>query len=399
MKRLYLQLATSLIVSIFLVFSVLPVYGLSLDQKRIIDSGAHYFNVEATAHQTCGISGSTPLIGGDNIEKAWNHLSTKGLEPHQIGGIIGNLLGESGLIPNRKQGGGMQTISSFSEVRANIGYGIAQWTTAGRQNAWGDFARESGRDPLSLDLQLDFLIHEMEANPTFYGYNHLKQSGDLRQATWIFLAFFERPSAVVNAGKAGNPNQPTSGSAKTALDDRVALAEPALAKYGFATPAGICSTSSGDTSEPDFSKNPNVKVDGSPAGGHKPSNCTGTFTAGASSLREIILNRWSPPVTSIGGYHCRQIVGGSSTSVHGLGRALDIMIDSTTPEGLAKGDEIRNWLINNSTSLGIQRVIWNQHTWAANIDGWRKYTGSNPHIDHLHVEVNIEASKNSNLGR
>src|SRR5690606_11959820 len=155
---------------------------------------------------------------------------------------------------------------------------------------------------------------------------------------------------VVNARLVRNPNQPTSGPALETLEERVGLAQPAFDSYAGVSVLVSCSTSPGsDASEPSYNSNPNVQVDGSPPGSHRPSNCTGTFTIGASSLLNVISERWSPPVTSIGGYHCRQIVGGSSTSVHGLGRALDIMIDANTPEGLATGNEIRNWLINNAT--------------------------------------------------
>lgn len=154
-----------------------------------------------------------------------------------------------------------------------------------------------------------------------------------------------------------------------------------------------------NVAEPNYAKNPNIKTDDAPPGAHKKSNCTGGFTTGADSLQKVILEKWKPPVTSVGGYSCRQNTAAPSTSIHGLGRALDVMINGTNPEGLAKGNEIRNWVINNATQLGIQRVIWNRHIWTANKDGWRDYTGPNPHTDHLHIEINLEASTKSNLGR
>ncbi len=172
-----------------------------------------------------------------------------------------------------------------------------------------------------------------------------------------------------------------------------------IANSSGSTGGGSADPTSGNVSEPSYAANPNVKVDGSPPGPHRASNCTGTFTVGAASLKAVIEERWKPPVTSIGGYACRKNTASPGTSIHGLGRALDVMIDSTSPEGLAKGNEIRNWVINNSTQLGVQRVIWNNYTWAANRDGWREYTGPNPHTDHLHIEINLEASTKGNLGR
>ena len=152
----------------------------------------------------------------------------------------------------------------------------------------------------------------------------------------------------------------------------------------------------GDISEPDFKKNPAVQVDE----GDGERACPGDITVGARSLASSIESQWKPPVTSIGGYACRaNTASPGSYSIHAYGRALDIMVDGTSSVGLKAGDEIRNWLINNSTELGVQRVIWNRHIWSAYKDGWNAYTGPNPHVDHVHAEINIKASKNPNLGK
>jgi endonuclease/exonuclease/phosphatase family metal-dependent hydrolase len=90
-------------------------------------------------------------------------------------------------------------------------------------------------DPLSLDLQLLYLWHEFESDPDFYGLDELTKSQDLKQATWIFLAFFERPGTVVDAGKAGDPLQPSSGGALATLNERVALANKVTGGDGTTT--------------------------------------------------------------------------------------------------------------------------------------------------------------------
>jgi hypothetical protein len=152
--------------------------------------------------------------------------------------------------------------------------------------------------------------------------------------------------------------------------------------------------------EPDFSARPNITVDGSPPGAHKDSNCTSGFTEGAASMKNYINERWAPPVTSIGEFSCRAIVCEDepcATSIHGLGRAVDVMIDAETAEGLEKGNEIRNFLIHNAEAFGIQQIIWNRGIWTANQDGWRAYTGPHDHVNHLHIEVNKKASENPNL--
>jgi hypothetical protein len=146
--------------------------------------------------------------------------------------------------------------------------------------------------------------------------------------------------------------------------------------------------------EPDFSARPSIKINDPPGGPHQQSHCLGGMTEGADALGKYIEERWSPPVTRAAtqNYACRPIRGGSSTTVHAEGRAVDAMIPGETEEGLRVGNEIRNFLIHNAEILGIQRVIWNRGIWQANIDGWNDYYGLSPHTDHLHIELNDEGS-------
>ncbi len=590
------------------------------DLKAIYQDSVHY---KIPAAVVCGQAGVT-LSGSGNTEKIMNFLTSQGLETHQAAGVVGNLLGESSALPTRKQGNPPSYIATIEDLKEGIrlnkadstkgfGIGIAQWTSWGRQQGLLDSA--AGGDPMTLEVQLPFLFKELPAN----GLDELKKATDLRQATWIFLAFFERPGTVVDAGLARNPNQPTSGPAKDTLDTRVDLANGVISgvsvESGFNTDnpgqsvecagddsaeqsgktpkilaigdsmtarnvdesahgkgwwgylrddsgvevglsaqggsgyirkgnhngpcggttfkerlddvkqesptfiivaggyndgsycengegkpasdaqiqAGISSyiddlakqadelgiphdtiyfwTPWGPNAEakrrriepvikenalrigakyvmvpslspnqsydgthpkaegskffydnliansdlkqklaaaveaaaassrtPNFAANLNVKVDEPPSGAFTESLCTGTFTVGAASLKKFVEDKWKPPVTSVGGYSCRQNTASPGVSVHGVGRALDIMISADNPQTQKVGDTIRNYMINNATKYGVQRVIWNHHIWSANKDGWRDYDGPNPHTDHLHVEINLKASRNANLG-
>jgi peptidoglycan hydrolase-like protein with peptidoglycan-binding domain len=135
-----------------------------------------------------------------------------------------------------------------------------------------------------------------------------------------------------------------------------------------------------------------IRYDSPPAWAGNPGNCTGTFTSGAATLKQYILSNFAG-VTSIGGYSCRpNSATPSETSVHGTGRALDIMI---TPVGGkangAVGDRIANWLVENAQAIGVQYIIWNRVRWSGERAAGRKvapYTGPNPHVDHIHVEIN-----------
>lgn len=384
-----------------------PTFALSLEQKRLYQSGVHQFDIEVgVPSDSC--EGTVRLSGNSNEARAFNFFTDqqRGLSPDQAAGIVGNLVAESGVLPARKQGQPVTYKATMADIREAIrlnkadstqgfGIGIAQWTSWNRLEGLLDHA--GSKNPLTLNAQLPFLWSELPGN----GLEELKNANDLRQATWIFLAFFERPGVVVDAGLAKNPNQPTSGAAKEELDHRESLARAVLNGDNSATSdssgcGNFGSALDGNESEPDFNKDYNVKYDGPPA----DNQCTGGHTPGAESLKQVLLDAYSPPVTSIGGYSCRDNTADpGSVSIHGVGRALDIMVDSTTPNGKETGDKIRNLLINNAENIGIQLVIWDRHIWSVNHKGWRPYTGPNPHIDHLHVEINIAASNNPNLGK
>ncbi|HEY1064377.1 MAG TPA: phage tail tip lysozyme [Candidatus Saccharimonadales bacterium] len=217
-------------------------FALSPAQKQIYEKGIYQFDIE-TGEEVCGTQAAFSLTGNSNAAKAFNFLTGQGLSDFQAAGVVGNLQAESSIMPNRKQGSGIQTITSIDQVVPDVGFGIAQWTTAGRQAAWKNLAKEKNMDPLSLELQLLYLWHELESDPDFFGLDHLTRAKDLKQATWIFLAFFERPGTVVDAGKAGDPLQPSSGAALQTLNDRVELAKKVTGGTG-----GAASTATDDVS-------------------------------------------------------------------------------------------------------------------------------------------------------
>lgn len=135
-----------------------------------------------------------------------------------------------------------------------------------------------------------------------------------------------------------------------------------------------------------------VKYDSPPPWAGDPGNCSGTFSAGAADLRRHLQTTF-PGINRIDGYACRQNTAkASETSVHGVGRALDIMIMPLGGRGnAATGDPIANWLVRNAAAIGMQYIIWNRTRWrgAASAPKDRRYRGPNPHIDHIHAELNV----------
>lgn len=125
-------------------------------------------------------------------------------------------------------------------------------------------------------------------------------------------------------------------------------------------------------------------------------HCTGGLTRGGARLRTFLTGHFHG-ISSIGGYSCRPNTANTSQmSVHGSGRALDIMIP--TDHGDADngvGDAIANWLITNSRTIGVQYLIWDHTQWSASRSSGRvrPYTGPIPHIDHIHAEITLTASR------
>lgn len=315
-QKIFILLATAVVGVLFLNQGV---FALSADQRSLFNLGVYQFDVESGVSNTvsCG-SASINLKGDSNAAKAMNFFIGQGLTDYQAAGIVGNLAGESGIIPNRKQGGpGVLTISSFNEVTANVGYGIAQWTTGDRQKNWGEFAEKKNMDPLSLELQLLFLWNELQTTAD-YGYEHIVDAKDLRQATWIFLAFFERPASVT--GLTGNPTQPTGGSAKAALDERVRLATETT---------GIANSGSG-TSSPSTPVSTSLEAcDTSASAGGGVKYSANGYTFPLQTSRETILAEKPAPWCAT-----------NPTSCHHNYNAADMFAPTGTPVLAMRGGRV-----------------------------------------------------------
>lgn len=87
-------------------------------------------------------------------------------------------------------------------------------------------------------------------------------------------------------------------------------------------------------------------------------------------------------IKTVYGFSYRNIAGTSTLSDHALGLALDFMTnDAGTRAAIA------NYAQTNAGRLGVTYVIHDRLIWsvARNREGWRHYSGVNPHTDHTHV--------------
>lgn len=131
---------------------------------------------------------SIPLRpGSSNAQTAYNYFIDRGLTSAQSAGIVGNLYVESGGVdPTIKQGGG------------GPGRGIAQWSVGGR---WDTTPNDNvvqfagARDPLGLDVQLDFIWYELTQVPGEMKTMPLLQAATTpAQAAEVFMRGYERPA-------------------------------------------------------------------------------------------------------------------------------------------------------------------------------------------------------------
>lgn len=95
-----------------------------------------------------------------------------------------------------------------------------------------------------------------------------------------------------------------------------------------------------------------------------------------------------PELTTIGGYRP------DSLQWHPNGQALDFMIDDyESPEGIALGDSIVEYLQSNAEVFDVDHIIWRQRMWLGGSphDEWQQMddlgdTTAN-HYDHVHLSV------------
>lgn len=119
---------------------------------------------------------SGDLSGGDNEQKGWNYLTSKGLSPEQAAGILGNLKAESHFNPEAKNG------SSY--------YGIAQWSANDRWLDLVKWAKDKGLDEWAFDTQMQFVWKEGMARgniPDYKNYEHQ----DVPHLAWWWGRHFE----------------------------------------------------------------------------------------------------------------------------------------------------------------------------------------------------------------
>lgn len=144
--------------------------------------------------------GTGTLVGNDNVEKTLRYFVGKGLTLAQASGIVGNFFAESGMNPAIIQGNltndttdddaGTIAPDDYTPV-ADVGFGIAQWTTAGRQEGLVTLSQTgTTRKITDLSLQLDYAWQEL-SGPYKDALKNLKDETEADKAAFVFHRDYE----------------------------------------------------------------------------------------------------------------------------------------------------------------------------------------------------------------
>ena len=137
-------------------------------------------------------------------------------------GILGNMMQESRLTPNIVEGGG--TAPEIS-VNGSTGYGLCQWTDAGRQQGLVDFAKANGKSTSDPGVQCSYIAQECNnmgltnqlnncasaSDAAFLFHKDYEISADSRDAIQQRLDWAEEAYANDGAIAGSNGNVSSSG--------------------------------------------------------------------------------------------------------------------------------------------------------------------------------------------
>lgn len=194
----------------------------------------------------------------DNHKFAWDYLvNKKGLSPNAAAGLMGNLEAESGINPQNMQNGApfpdgpeMPSVINGSTgaleadpgIRGKWGYGIAQWTTASRQDGLLNAAKAQGKSSGAIDFQFDYLWTELESR-WFEDVLAVLQNPNVTtyEASDYVLINFEAPASVIFTPET-ETNEEHLIKYENAVKKRREFSEKMLLLYGGSSFSGGGST-------------------------------------------------------------------------------------------------------------------------------------------------------------
>lgn len=115
--------------------------------------------------------------------KIWKFLKANGYSDAAAAGIMGNIQAESGFRPDA------------IEASTGEGHGLCQWSFGRKTNLFS-YAAKKGKKWSDIDVQLDFLMTELNNGYRFFSSKEFKKTTDCKWAADQFVRKFERPANV-----------------------------------------------------------------------------------------------------------------------------------------------------------------------------------------------------------
>ena len=131
-----------------------------------------------------------------------------GINDNGIAGLLGNLYSESALISNNAQNSGNKRLNMTDEeytkavddgtytkfTTDRIGYGLAQWTSAGRKEKLLNFAKSKKKSIGDLKMQVEFLFEELKTSYKAVFKELTSSVNSVDSCARIVMCKFERPA-------------------------------------------------------------------------------------------------------------------------------------------------------------------------------------------------------------
>ena len=188
------------------------------------------------------------LSGANNQQKAFNFFVQNGFSKEQAAGIVGNMIAESQVEPTLLQNDTPGTVTMPSEaVNSPLGWGIVQWTPAGKMINPSRDAGVPDEKIASLGYQLEYLLKQL-FGPGLDG----KAGPAVKAATTIEQAAYEFGDKFERFGGHEDPNHPTYAERKANarhVFDQFAGSAPAGGGDAAASTGGGCGAGSGNIAE------------------------------------------------------------------------------------------------------------------------------------------------------
>ena len=147
-----------------------------------------------------------------NEKTIWEFLIGKTGNPYGTAAIMGNLMAESSLNPLCATGlkkAGYNSVDQYVKdsddgkhdfANDGVAFGLAQWCYHTRKELLLDFAKRYKKSVGSLDIQLVYLVWEMQ-NKYKTAWNAVVNAADIRNASDVVMLKYEKPANTGDAAK------------------------------------------------------------------------------------------------------------------------------------------------------------------------------------------------------